>query len=198
MRKLPPRETGHGISPTFPIQDVGAVISGTPRSSPVVPEVPSPCARPGLAKLSLQPRGWPANLAIVRRQNPENSSGSHQHPGSRRGTRCADPGVSLPPEAGRPRSSNAETGRVQRSEDQTLSPTGLTRTPPPARPKVSGRRSPSVRPRRSRRTMGTTMSTMQCTNAGGTGSKGALRSEVVPSPEGHERPALLARGSGGS
>lgn len=137
---------------------------------------------PGLAKLSLQPRGWPANPAIVRRQNPENRSGPHQRPGSRRGTRCADPGVSLPPEAGRPRSRNAETGWVQRSEDQTLSPAGLTRTPPPARPKVSGRRSPSMRPRRNRRTVGTTMSTMQCTNAAARAARGLCgpRSSLPP------------------
>lgn len=94
------------------------------------------------------------------------------------------------------RATNAETGRVQRSEDQTLSPEGITRPQPLARQKASGKCSPSVRPRCNLRITVTTVSTMQRANAAGAGGKGARPSEVIPRPRGVSAQPCSRRGPG--
>lgn len=98
-----------------------------------------PPARPGLVKLSLQPRGWPPPLRWYDVKTPRTALGRISVLEAGDGPAAPTPGVPLPREAERPRPSHAETGRVQRSEDETLSPEGITRPQPLARLKASGR-----------------------------------------------------------
>ena len=104
-----------------------------------------PAARPGLAKVSPQPRGWPASLNDGTTSKPQSQSGSHRRPGRRLLARCAAPGSLY---LDKPTSSAERTQRQpgsKPSEDRTLSPAGLCAhtAPPPARPKASGKCSPS-------------------------------------------------------
>lgn len=87
-----------------------------------------PAARPGLAKVSPQPRGWPASLNDGTTSKPQSRSGSHRRPGRRLLARCAAPGslyLDKPTSSGR---ENAETARVQSLGGQDPQPRGALRT----------------------------------------------------------------------
>lgn len=113
-----------------------------------------PAARPGLAKVSPQPRGWPASLTTVRHQNPKAALdrigvlGGGYWPGRRLLARCAAPGVPLPGQAGRPRPEERRDspgpGCLSR-RTRPSAPRGFARTthpPPYFQPKASGTCSP--------------------------------------------------------
>lgn len=182
LRKQPLRKTGDGTSPTFPAEDVGGVIAGSEKRT-VSPRGTEHAACRSLAKLSPQPRGWPANPATVRRQNPKAALDRISILGG--GDRPAAPPpwslyLEKPAAQGR---ANAETARVQALGGQDPQPRGALRAHhPPVRPNASGRCSPSGCPKRAPRASGTTVPGVHRAGAAGGGREGTARYEVLPVP----------------
>lgn len=170
-----------------------------------------PAARPGLAKVSPQPRGWPASLTTVRHQNPKAALdrigvlGGGYWPGRRLLARCAAPGVPLPGQAGRPRPEERRDspgpGCLSR-RTRPSAPRGFARTthpPPTSNQRPLGHVVRSRPLRRALRASGDHGARRAPRGCRGRGRRGGFAAGGRPSPcEGRERPALLPRDSTGS
>lgn len=160
-----------------------------------------PAARPGLAKVSPQSRGWPASLTTVRRQNPKAALDRIGVLGRRLLACCAAPGVPLLL-AGRPRprerrDSPSPDCLSRRTRPQPRGALRAQRTPPPAQRPWEMQSAP--RPQDALcGPGGTTVLGVHLRGCRGRGRRGGFAAGGRPSPARATSPALLPRDSTGS